>query len=222
MTLICQGNKIDINFYDFLLTETYFCFTLNIRDSFGEIFPDYTFMINTIKKDNIYKFHLDMPIKFVLSKDSSKFFFLLYLKLQKVKAENKNKNINSFLEQNDQLFKFKYTSYIKLNVQDINQIGFDFLIDKTEIEIYEEKCKSLLLINNFSVKYENKNININLGKILLSTNKYSTIILYMFTFESPDYKDYEKLLDLNYSNNGVVPQLNCDNTPDGSGNGNVM
>ena len=53
----------------------------------------------------------------------------------------------------------------KLDVEDIKQIGFDFLIDKTEIEINEEKCKSILLINNFSVKYENKNININIGKI---------------------------------------------------------
>ena len=210
LTLICQGNKIDVNFYDFLLTDTYFCFTLNIKDSFGEIFPDYTFMINTIKEDNIYKFHLNMPIKFVLSKDSSKFFFLLYLKLQKVKEENKSLNKNIISYANDQLFGFKYTSYIKLDVEDIKQIGFDFLIDKTEIEINEEKCKSILLINNFSVKYENKNININIGKILLSTNKYSTIILYLFTFESPDYKDYEKLLNSN-SNNGAVPLLNNSN-----------
>ena len=211
LTLLCQGNKININFYDFLLTETYFCFTLNIKDSFGEIFPDYTFMINTFKENNTYKFHLNMPIKFILSKDSSKFFFLLYLKLQKVKEENKNgNNHNIIIDKNDQqLFAFKYTSYITLNVEDIKQIGFDFLIDKTEIEIYEEKCKSLLLINNFSVKYENKKININLGKILLSTNKYSTIILYLFTFESPDYKDYEKLL-LNEKNNNSL-SLNTNN-----------
>ena len=79
----------------------------------------------------------------------------------------------------------------------ILNIGLDFLIDKTEIEIYEEKCKSSLLINNFSVKYENKNIFLNIGKILFSTDKYSTIVLYLFTFESPDYKEYEELL-LNY------------------------
>ena len=215
LTLLCQGNKININFYDFLLTETYFCFTLNIKDSFGEIFPDYTFMINTIKENNTYKFHLNMPIKFILSKDSSKFFFLLYLKLQKVKEENKNGNNNVSLNKNDQLFRFKYTSYIKLDVEDIKQIGFDFLIDKTEIEIYEEKCKSNLLINNFSVKYENKKININLGKILLSTNKYSTIILYLFTFESPDYKEYEKLLSmLNNNNNSLNQNNNKDNDND--------
>ena len=40
LTLLCKGNKIDFCFTDFLLTETYFCFTLNIKDSFGEIFPD--------------------------------------------------------------------------------------------------------------------------------------------------------------------------------------
>ena len=65
-------------FTDFLLTETYFCFTLNIKDSFGEIFPDYTFMVNTIKYNNTYKFHLEMPIKFTFSKNSANFFFLLY------------------------------------------------------------------------------------------------------------------------------------------------
>ena len=186
LSLVCEGNKINIIFTDFLLTETYFCFTLNIRDSFGEIFPDYTFMINTIKEGNIYKFHLNMPIKFTLSKKSSKFFFLLYLKLQKVKEENKSGyNIQEKSNTEDeQLFGFKYTSYIKLDIEDIRQIGLDFLIDKTEIEINEEKCKSLLLINNFSVSYENKNIILNIGKILLSTNKYSTIILYLFTFES--------------------------------------
>ena len=213
LTLLCQGNKIDINFYDFLLTETYFCFTLNIKDSFGEIFQDYTFMINTTKENNNYKFHLNMPLKLTLSKDSSKFFFLLYLKLQKVKEENKNVKNMIISDKNEQLFGFKYTSYIKLDVKDIKQIGFDFLIDKTEIEIHEEKCKSILLINNFSVKYENKNVNINIGKILLSTNKYSTIILYLFTFESPDYKDYEKLLaKQNFNININKNNLSLNNT----------
>ena len=207
LTLLCQGNVIDINFNDFLLTETYFCFTLNIKDSFGEIFPDYTFMINTIKENNTYKFHLNMPIKFTLSKNSSKFFFLLYLKLQKVKEENKIGNQNIITNNDEQLFAFKYTSYIKLNVGNANEFGLDFLIDKTELEIYEEKCKSVLLINNFIVKYENKNLTISLGKISLSTNKYSTIILYLFTFESPDYKEYEKLLSM-YNN--ALTQKNND------------
>ena len=223
LTLLCKGNKIEINFYDFLLTETYFSFTLNIKDSFGEIFSDYTFMINTIKENNNYKFHLNMPIKFVLSKESSKFFFLLYLKLQKVKDENKNSKNNLISYDDKQLFGFKYTSYIQLNVEDIKQIGFDFLIDKTEIEIYEEKCKSNLLINNFSIKYENKNININIGKISLSTNKYSTIILYLFTFESPDYKDYEKLLANTTSNNDYISPIinNIENKEDQGDNNNM-
>ena len=39
----------------------------------------------------------------------------------------------------------------------------------------------------------------------------------MFTFESPDYKDYEKLLNLNYSSNGVVPLLNNNNNNNISG-----
>ena len=202
LTLLCQGNKIDFCFNDFLLTETYFCFTLNIKDTFGEILSDYTFMVNTIKYNNTYKFHLEMPIKLTLSKNSSTFFFLLYLKIQKVKEENLNSNLNKnnnyiYNSDNEHLFEFKYTSYFKLNADDVKNIGLDFLIDKTEIEIYEEKCKSSLLINNFSVKYENKNIFLNIGKILFSTDKYSTIVLYLFTFESPDYKEYEELL-LNY------------------------
>ena len=73
--------------------------------------------------------------------------------------------------------------YVRLNIEDVKNIGLDFLIDKTEIEIYEEKCKSSLLINNFSLKYENKNININIGKISLNTDKFSTIVLYLFKFE---------------------------------------
>ena len=198
LTLLCQGNKIDFFFNDFLLTETYFCFTLNIKDSFGEILPDYTFMVNTIKHNNTYKFHLEMPIKLTFSENSSTFFFLLYLKIQNLKEENKNLNNNNIIDTaNEHLFEFKYTSYFKLNIDDVKNIGLDFLIDKTEIEIYEKKCKSSLLINNFSVKYTNKKIFLNIGKILFSTDKYSTIVLYLFTFESPDYKEYEKLL-LNY------------------------
>ena len=215
LTLLCKGNKIDIAFNDFLLSETYFCFTLNIKDSFGEIFPDYTFMVNTIKHNNTYKFHLDMPIKFTLCKNSSNFFFLLYLKLQKVKEENKklSNNNNIYNNENEHLFEFRYTSYFRLNMDDVNNIGLDFLIDKTEIEIYEEKCKSSLLINNFSVKYENKNININIGKLSLSTDKYSTIVLYLFTFESPDYKEYEQILSKYF------PKLN--NANNSTGNQNI-
>ena len=202
LTLLCGGNKIDICFNDFILNETYFCFTLNIKDSFGEIFPDYTFMVDTIKKNNTYKFHLEMPIKLTLSKNSSAFFFFFYLKLQKVKNDNMNLNNLDKIKNNDneQLFEFKYTSYLRLNMDDVKDIGLDFLIDKTEIEIYEEKCKSKLLINNLSLKYENKNINLNIGKISLITNKYSTIILYLFTFESPDYKEYEIKLSKYFQN----------------------
>ena len=200
LTLLCEGNTIDISFNDFLLSETYFCFTLNIKDSFGEIFPDYTFIINTIKQNNTYKFHLDMPIKLTFTEKSSTFFFLLYLKLQKVKEENKKLGCNNYIYNNgnEHLFEFRYTSYLRLNIDDVSNIGLDFLIDKTEIEIYEEKCKSSLLINNFSLKYENKNININIGKISLSTDKYSTIVLYLFTFESPDYKEYEEKLSKHF------------------------
>jgi hypothetical protein len=137
-----------------------------------------------------------------LSKDSSAFFFFFYLKLQKVKNDNMNLNNLDKIKNNDneQLFEFKYTSYLRLNMDDVKDLGLDFLIDKTEIEIYEEKCKSKLLINNLSLKYENKNINLNIGKISLITNKYSTIILYLFTFESPDYKKYEIKLSKYFQN----------------------
>ena len=201
-TLLCKGNKIDISFIEFSISETFFRFTLNIKDSFGEIFPDYTFTVDTIKQNNTYKFHLELPIKLTLSKNSSTFFFLLYLKIEKIKEENKKLNNNNdiYSNGNKQLFEFKYTSYFRLNIDDVKNIGLDFLIDQTEIEIYEEKCKSSLLINNFSVKYENKNININAGKISLTTDKYSTIVLNLFTFESPDYKEYQTIL-LNYFQN---------------------
>lgn len=150
--------------------------------------------------------------------------------MQKVKEENKSGyNIKEKSNSEDeQLFGFKYTSYIKLDIEDIKQIGLDFLIDKTEIEINEEKCKSLLLINNFSVRYENKNIILNIGKILLSTNKYSTIILYLFTFESPDYKDFEKIIlnKENNENNGMISLLNMNssdiNNNNNEGNGAII
>ena len=125
--------------------------------------------------------------------------------------KEENKNGKKLPSDEEQLFRFKYTSYQKLDIKDVNKIGLDFLIDKTEIEIYEEKCKSVLLISNFSIKYENKNININLGKISLETNKYSTIVLYLFTFESPDYKEYEKLLNHKNSNNEIISLLNTNN-----------
>ena len=60
-----KDNKIEIKIINYSMTENSFSFTVNIKDSYGEILKDFTF--NPKNENNNFIFHLDSPINIVLS-----------------------------------------------------------------------------------------------------------------------------------------------------------
>jgi hypothetical protein len=73
----------------------------------------------------------------------------------------------------------------------------------------EENYQSSLVIDQFKFLYKNKNLDVDLNKIAITSNLMSTMILYFIDFESPLLSKYLKLVNLKKNNlNGVNNENN--------------
>ena len=212
-----NNNKIEVKVVNYLMTENSISFTINIKDSFGIILKDYTF--NPKYENNKFIFHMDTPMSIVLSNKFSKNFFLNYLRYKKELSNNNSKEKSNKPNNEPELFGFKYISYknIDLGNIDLNTYSLDIIINKINIQIFEEEknYQSAVVVEDLKFIYEKKQLNISLNKLIIKTNLMSTMILYWFDFESPLFLEYKKEIffkdgDINdifiYS-----PELNLDN-----------
>ena len=205
-----KNNKIEIKIIHYLLTENEISFTVNIKDSHGVILNDFTF--NPKRDGNNYIFHLDSPMNIILSNQSTKIFFLNYLRYQKELSNNNNEK-NEIGKNDEMLFGFNYVSYkdIDFGKINMNDYSLDIKINKINIQIMEEEenYQSSLVIDQFKFLYKNKNLDVNLNKIAITSNLMSTMILYFIDFESPLLSKYLKLVNLKKDNlNGVNNENN--------------
>ena len=191
-----KQNKIDFIISNYSLTENSINFNLSIKDSHSIILNNFNF--NPKKDNNKFIFHLDSPLEINLLNESSNIFFLNYLKYKKELSSNKDNIFDQ--KNNDELFGFNYKSYTNIDLGNINMNDYvvDILINKIDIKIFEEKenYQSSLVLEDFRFLYQNKNLEISLNKILISTNLMSTIILYLIDFESPLLEEYKKKVNL--------------------------
>ena len=220
-SIISKDNKIEVNIKNYALTENSLSFTVNIKDSFGVILNDFTFSPKI--ENNKFIFHLDSPMNIILSNESTKCFFLNYLRYQK---ELSNKNVdkkNKEKKGEEELFQFNFTSYKNIDLGDIdmNNYGADIMINKINIQIFEEKenFQSSFVIDQFKFLYEKKNLDISLNKFIITSNLMSTMILYWLDFESPLLSKYQEIINFK---NGDVNELlsNFNISQDKADNGN--
>ena len=182
-----QNNKIDFKISDYSINENSLHFNLNIKDAYSTILNNFSF--NSKKENNKYILHFDTPIDINLSNVSSRIFLINYLKYQKELSVDNSNNKSSEKKTKNELFGFHYNSYKNLDLGNINMNDYtvDIIINKININILEEKenYKSSFTLEEFKILYQNKNLDINLKKIIISANLMSTIFLYMIDFESP-------------------------------------
>ena len=182
-----QNNKIDFKVSDYSINENSLNFNINIKDSYSTILNNFSF--NSKKENNKYILHFDTPIDINLSNVSSRIFLINYLKYQKELSVDNSNNKSSEKKTKNELFGFHYNSYKNLDLGNINMNDYtvDIIINKININILEEKenYKSSFTLEEFKILYQNKNLDINLKKIIISANLMSTIFLYMIDFESP-------------------------------------
>ena len=192
-----ENNKITINTSNYFVKENSFSFTVNIKDSYGEILKE--LIINPKKENNQFIFHCDSPIKFFLSNQSTKSFVTIYLKYMKAitnymnKDENSNdnnkinidKNLienNEDIDNDNYLFGFNYTltKNIDLGNIDMNDYILDIIIKAINVEINEgnNNYKSYINLNDFKLLYKQKKLDIELNEFQIKGNIKSTIILY--------------------------------------------
>ena len=195
----CKDNKIQIKVINYSMTENSLSFTVNIKDSYGEILKDFTF--NPTKDNNNFIFHLDSPLNINLSNKSTKSFFLNYLRYKKeLSTNNTDKNkMNNKQKKEEELFGFNYTSYKSIDIGnlDMNNYTLDIIINQIKITIFEEEqnYESSLIIDQLKFLYQKKSLNISLEQFIIKTNLMSTMILYFLDFESPLFADYKKKLN---------------------------
>ena len=199
------NNTIDFKITNYSINENSINFILNIKDSYSSILNDFCF--NPKKENNKFVFHLDKPLEINLLSESSKIFFLNYLKYKKELSINNNILNNKKIE--NELFGFNYRSYTNIDIGklDMNDYILEIIINKIDIKIFEEKenYKSNFVMEDFKLLYQNKNMDINLNKIYISANLMSTMILYLIDFESPLLEKYKKKANLdNKETNQII------------------
>ena len=180
-------NKIDISIIKYFINENSFSFTLKINDLYGILLDNFTF--SPKKERNKFILHLDTPLKIILSNQSTKSFFMNYLKFQKeISNSYKNEDKDAHLKENDELFEINFKAYKNIDLSNINILDYslDININNIYIKIYEEKenYQSLLNINNLKLLYVKKDLNIILDNLMIESNHKSTVILYFLGFES--------------------------------------
>ena len=190
-----KENKIDFVISNYSLTESSINLTLNVKDTYTTILNN--LIINPKKENNKFIFHLESPVEINLLSESSRIFFLNYLKYKK---ELENNRYNSYKHtKRNELFGFNYKSYKNIDIGKFNvdEYAIDIILNKINIKIFEEKENYLsnFILEDFRFLYKNKNLEINLNKINISMNLMSTILLYILDFESPLLKEYTKKMN---------------------------
>ena len=207
-----KDNKIDFKISDYSINETSINFKLEIRDSYSTILKDFCF--NPRRENNQFIFHLDSPIEINLLNESSRIFFLNYLKYKKEISDNNNDNFYC-CKNNNELFGFNYKllTNIDFGKFDVNNYILDIIIRKININILEEKenYQSNLVLEDFTLLYKNKNLDINLNKIVVSTNLMSSIFWYMIDFESPLLDGYKNVINLTVKDSKDILPISSEN-----------
>ena len=201
-----NGNKTIFSLINYSITPSKIEFTFNIKDSFGTILDNYTFIFNKDEKTYKYSLNLQQPLRILISSESSKLLFISLLKLQErikqiqkrnktPKKEISNKNEDS--EQEKDLFGFNYVIHKKLDIKNfnINELIIEIIMEKITIEIFENTVKSKFSISNFNLTYENRNLLLKIGKCSVKTNLMSTMIIYLADFKSPNFHEFQKYID---------------------------
>ena len=201
-----NGNKIFFSIINYSITPTKILITYNIKDSFGTILDNYTFILNKDEKTNKYTLNLETPLRIILSKETSKSLFISLLKLKERLKQTKNANQNTKVIANNEeknnelekeLYDFNYVIHKNIDIKNFNldKLQIELIIEKLAIEIYENEVKSKFSINDFNLTYENKNLSLKIGKISISTNLMSTMVMYLAGFEAPNFKEFQKYID---------------------------
>ena len=203
-----HGNKTFFSIVNYSITSSKIEITYNIKDSFGTILDNYIFVFNKDIQNNKYSLNLESPLRITLQNESSKLLFISFLKvkerLNQIKKRNKNiqnisniNNENADNEQKKELYNFNYVIHKKIDISNynMNDLQIEILLEKIIIEIYENNVKSKFSIHNFNVTYENKNLEVKIGKISVKTNLMSTMIIYLADFESPNFAEFQKYID---------------------------
>ena len=209
-----NGNKTYFSLTNFSLNPTEITATYNIKDSYGTILDNYTFLLNKDATNNKYILNLKEPLKIKLSSESSKYLFISILKLaerlKQIQKRNKNKkqiNTNSNsndnkdntneLEEEKELFGFNYVIHKKIDLKNfnINELKIDVLMKKLLIEIYENNVRAKFCVHNFNLTYENKELVLKIEKISIKNNLMSTMLIYLMGFEAPNFQEFQKYID---------------------------
>ena len=207
-------DKIEFNLINYSLNRDLLSFSINIKDSYGTILDNYTFNFKREKIDNKQKFQFyqEESLYIVLSKKTTFFLFVTYLKLKKISdiknAKNPKKNDeNEEKEEKVNLFCLNYIEHKDVDI-DFKNIILDTMINELCLEINEKKCRTFLFIDNLILKYENKELIFKIEKIELATDYSSAIILYFLDFKPKDFDQYEKIVE-----NNLNISYDCANNP---------
>ena len=200
LSIFNENDRINISLSNLDIKEDFslisFCYHIN--NNKGDILPNYKFEISKEKEKNNFQFHLNEPIKLILNSIFVSFIMNVYTKINQINENFKNNNNNNNNNENEifNYFNFKFEKqFINIRELDYKNFGFDFLLKELILELNEPKCISSLKILNLSFKYNNLKCNLNSDLIHISTDKYSSLLLYILQYEPSEEVFKIKLTD---------------------------
>ena len=183
LSILIKDNKINLNIFNYSLSENSIQLSVNINDSFGKILNDLSFEL--IKKEKNISLNLETPIEINLQNETFSIIMLNYHEYVKEISKENNQIIvknNNLKPRNEQLFEFNYIKYKNIDFGSLNlkENTLNITIKKIDLKIYNNKkiLENSFIIDDLKLVYEKMNLNISFNSCIITTDFKSNIFLF--------------------------------------------
>ena len=183
LSILMKDNKIDLNIFNYSLTENSIQLSININDSFGKILNDLS--LELIKKEKTLSLNLEAPIEINIQNETFSIIMHNYNEyVKEISKENDQIIIKKdiLLQKNEQLFEFNYIKYKNIDFGSLNlkENTLNIAIKKFDLKIYNNKkiLGNSFILNDLKLIYEKMNLNISFNSCIITTDFKSNIFLF--------------------------------------------
>ena len=202
---------------DFTINKTSINLILNIKDNNSNVIIDnYPIKIDKNEENTKFDLELNNKLNIIFPPNITFFIFSFVYQIKKLKQYYqiidfiKTHSPNS--ENNILLYSGHYKKYKTLNVENsfLEKLRIKLAIKNLIFTFQEKNYKTNISLTNLTIIYSNSmSLIFKLGKFSISTYKLSTIFLSMIKLKSPEFDQYDTLI-----NNKIKTEFNIDMNAD--------
>ena len=212
LSIWIKNYKLDINIFNYALTENSINFTININDSDGKILKDLSF--NIIKNEKDISCEIESPIELNIKSDILLNIIMHYFEY--IKEISKQQIKNDFTEKEDYLVELNNVANknIEFGNIDFNEYTLNIIIKKIDLKIYKQNniLEKSFLLDDIKISYEKKNLNIEYNKCIITTDFKSNLFFFLLksnltSIENGNIKEKEKKIQTKTNNDNILKNV---------------